>query len=68
MTQALTYAMPVALGAVLVVLVLGMVNLFRGGEGSRSRSNQLMRLRVLLQFLAVVVLMALVWFKTRAGG
>ena len=54
-----TYAVPVAIGAVAVVLVLGLVNMMRGG--SPNTSQKLMRLRVLLQFVAVVVIMLTVW-------
>ena len=54
-----TYAVPVAIGAVAVVLVLGLLNLMRGG--SPNTSQRLMRLRVLLQFVAVVVIMLTVW-------
>ena len=54
-----TYAVPVAIGAVAVVLVLGLVNLMRGG--SPNTSQRLMRLRVLLQFIAVVVIMLTIW-------
>ena len=54
-----TYAVPVAIGAVAVVLVFGLINLMRGG--SPNTSQRLMRLRVLLQFIAVVVIMLTVW-------
>ena len=54
---------PVALGAVLIVLGVGIFALFKGGDFGRSYSNKLMRLRVVLQFLAVVVLMSAVWWK-----
>ena len=54
-----TYAVPVAIGAVAVVLVFGLVNLMRGG--SPNTSQRLMRLRVLLQFVAVVVIMLTIW-------
>ncbi len=63
-----TLVIPVAMGAVLVVLGLGLFNLVRGGEQARSRSNQLMRLRVLTQAVAVAVLMAAVWWRSQAGG
>jgi hypothetical protein len=52
---------PLALGAVAIVLVMGLVNMMRGG--SASRSQQLMRLRVLLQFGAIIVIMAVVWWR-----
>ena len=49
----------VALAAVFVVLVLGLWNMMRGGNPSRSQA--LMRWRVGLQFLAVIVVMAVIW-------
>ena len=55
----------VALGAVLITLCFGVYALFRGGEFGRSYSNKLMRLRVLLQFVAVLVLVGAYWWKTR---
>ncbi len=57
------YAVPAAVIAVAVVLVLGLVNMMRGG--SPDRSQRLMRLRVLLQFVAIVVIMATVWAMGR---
>ena len=50
---------PIAIIAVAVVLLLGLINMMRGG--SPNRSQQLMRLRVLLQFVAIVVVMATIW-------
>lgn len=50
---------PIAIGAVAVVLVLGLVNMMRGG--SPNTSQKLMRLRVLLQFAAIIVIMATIW-------
>jgi hypothetical protein len=52
----------VALAAVLVVLALGLWNMLRGG--SPSRSQNLMRWRVGLQFLAVIVVMAVIWIAS----
>jgi hypothetical protein len=57
------YAVPIAVGAVAVVLVLGLVNMMRGG--SPNRSQTLMRWRVLLQFIAIVVIMVTVWVMQR---
>jgi hypothetical protein len=51
--------LPIAVAAVAIVLLLGLVNMMRGG--SPSRSQNLMRLRVLLQFIAVVLIMVTVW-------
>lgn len=53
------YAVPLAIGAVAVVLVLGLVNMMRGG--SPNTSQRLMRLRVLLQFVAIVIVMITIW-------
>ncbi len=51
----------VACGLVALVLVLGLANMMRGG--SANRSQRLMRLRVLLQFAAIVIIMGVVWFR-----
>ena len=57
------YIIPIALGAVAIVLLLGLVNMMRGGSGNRSQ--QLMRLRVLLQFAAIVIMMTALYFSAR---
>ena len=54
-----TYLVPIAIVAVAIVLLLGLFNMMRGG--SPNRSQKLMRLRVLLQFVAIVVIMATIW-------
>ena len=54
-----TYAVPVAIGAVAVVLLLGLINMMRGG--SPNTSQRLMRLRVLLQFVAIIIIMITIW-------
>jgi hypothetical protein len=60
MTEFLMFALvPIAVGAVAVVLLLGLHNMARGG--SPHRSQKLMRLRVLLQFIAIVVIMLTIW-------
>jgi hypothetical protein len=56
-------AVPVAIGAVAVVLVLGLFNMMRGG--SPNRSQKLMQMRVMLQFVAIVVIMLTVWMMGR---
>lgn len=53
------YLVPIAIVAVAIVLVLGLVNMMRGG--SPDRSQKLMRLRVLLQFVAIIVIMLAIW-------
>lgn len=51
-----------AVGAVAIVLGFGLVNMLRGG--SASRSQKLMRLRVVLQFVAILVILGVVWWRT----
>jgi NADH:ubiquinone oxidoreductase subunit 6 (subunit J) len=58
-----TILLPVAVGAVALVLLLGLLNMMRGG--SPNRSQKLMRLRVLLQFVAIVITMLAVWAMGR---
>jgi hypothetical protein len=55
-------AVPIAIGAVAIVLVFGLLNMMRGG--SPNTSQKLMRLRVLLQFMAIVVIMGVIWIKS----
>ena len=62
-TSCPTYVVPIAIVAVAIVLVLGLVNMMRGG--SPNTSQKLMRLRVLLQFVAVVVIMMTIWVMGR---
>ena len=57
------YLLPLAVGAVAVVLLLGLWNMMRGG--SANRSQNLMRWRVLLQFAAIIIMMAGLWFANR---
>jgi len=57
------YGVPLAVGAVAIVLFFGLGNMMRGG--SPNTSQKLMRLRVLLQFVAVVVIMLTVWAMGR---
>ena len=52
----------VLLMVVAVVLILGIGTLFKGGETSKKYSNKLMQMRVLLQFIAIVVLVGFAYF------
>ena len=57
------YIVPLAIGAVAVVLFLGLGNMMRGG--SPNTSQKLMRLRVLLQFVAIAIIMLTLWVLGR---
>ena len=52
----------VLLLAVGIVLILGIGTLFKGGETSKKYSNKLMQWRVLLQFIAIIVLVVFSYF------
>lgn len=62
MSSFTTFLTVVAVGAVATVLIMGLWNMARGG--SPSRSQALMRMRVMLQFIAIVVAMAALYFTT----
>jgi hypothetical protein len=58
-----TIAVPIALIAVAVVLVLGLWNMMKGGSGNTSQ--KLMRMRVLLQGIAIALVMFTLWVLGR---
>jgi hypothetical protein len=62
-----SFLIPLALAAVLISLAFGLYALFKGGDFGRSWSNKLMRLRVLLQFIAILVLVAAAFWRAKAG-
>lgn len=55
----------IAVAAVAVILCLGLFNMMRGG--SANRSQNFMRWRVILQFIAIIVLMAVLWLSQRGA-
>jgi hypothetical protein len=57
------YVVPLAIIAVAIILGMGLVNMMRGGSPNRSQS--LMRMRVLFQFIAIVIIMATIWIMGR---
>ncbi|MFN4297314.1 MAG: twin transmembrane helix small protein [Brevundimonas sp.] len=57
-----------AIGAVTVTLGMGIYSLYRGGDFARSHSNKLMRLRVVLQAVAIILLVVGMWWKSQNGG
>lgn len=67
MRDAFDILVPAALALVTLALGAGLFALFRGGEFGRSYSNKLMRLRVLTQAIAVALIVAAYWWRTRAG-
>jgi hypothetical protein len=59
---------PIALAVVFLTLCFGIYTLFRGGDFSRTWSNKAMRLRVVAQFIAILILVAAMWVKSQFGG
>jgi hypothetical protein len=59
----LDYLVPFAIGIVFIVLLLGLWNMLRGGGANTSQ--RLMRLRVVAQFLAIILILLTVYFTTR---
>jgi hypothetical protein len=59
METSMNILVPIAIGAVALILVAGLWNMLRGG--SPNRSQKLMRARVLMQFAAVVLMMGVLW-------
>jgi hypothetical protein len=57
----LPYALYAVLAVLLAVLAAGVLNLLRTDDKAVSRSNKLMRLRVGVQFLAILVIVAIGW-------
>ncbi len=57
------WVIPLAMGAVVIVLGMGLVNMMKGG--SANTSQMLMRWRVVLQFIAVAIMMLVLYIKSR---
>jgi drug/metabolite transporter (DMT)-like permease len=63
MRDILQVLLAIALLAVAATLAMGFYSLFRGGQFGRTWSNRLMRLRVALQFTAILILAAVFWLN-----
>ena len=55
----------IAIAIVFVVLCLGLFTLMKGGETGRTWSNKLMRIRVLAQFVAILIIMVVLYMAQR---
>lgn len=53
----------IALGVVVTILLAGLYTLWKGGDTAVSWSNRLMRWRVLAQFIAIIVIMTVLYFS-----
>lgn len=68
MEHVFTILILLAIAGVSITLGFGIYSLYRGGDYARSNSNKLMRLRVVMQGVAVVLLMLGLWWKATHGG
>ncbi len=59
------FLVAIAVTVVAVILLFGLYTLWAGGEVSRNWSNRLMRMRVLAQFIAVLIILAVLYFSGR---
>ncbi len=66
--NALTGFLYIAMLAVVIVLITGIINLYRGDDKARSRSNKLMRLRVVTQFVAILLIIVILLVRQNFGG
>jgi hypothetical protein len=62
------YLIPAGLLVVFLVLCFGIYTLFRGGDFARSWSNKAMRMRVVAQFVVILILIAAMWASRQYGG
>ena len=65
-SQPLFWIVALACLAVLGVLLVGIGGFAKGGEFNKKHANKVMRLRLLLQFIAVILILIFVWF-TKGG-
>jgi hypothetical protein len=63
MESVLRTILPFALAAVAIVLGIGLWNMLRGGSSNLSQT--LMRWRVILQFIAIIIVMAVIYLSGR---
>jgi hypothetical protein len=68
MQNVFTILILLAIAGVTITLGFGIYSLYRGGDYARSNSNKLMRLRVVMQATAVVLLMLGLWWKATHGS
>ena len=60
-----SFLVAIAIAIVFVVLCLGLFTLMKGGETGRTWSNKLMRIRLLAQFVAIVIIMVVLYMAQR---
>jgi hypothetical protein len=61
------FLIPAGLIVVFLILCFGIYTLFRGGDFARSWSNKAMRMRVVAQFVVILILIAAMWWSRSHG-
>ena len=56
-----------SVAAVLIILMLGIGSFGKGGEFNRKNANKIMRWRIGAQLIAVIFILALVYFRGNGG-
>ena len=67
MADTLFYLIVAAMTAVVVSLVIGIAGYGKGGEFNRKHGNKMMRLRLLFQFIAVLLILAYAYLRSQGG-
>lgn len=67
MADSLFYLVVAAMAAVVVSLVVGIAGYGKGGEFNKKHGNKMMRLRLLFQFIAVLLIIAYVYLRNQGG-
>ncbi|MFW8635026.1 twin transmembrane helix small protein [Cribrihabitans pelagius] len=67
MTDPLYYIAVLAVLATIAVLVIGIGGFGKGGTFNQKYANKMMRLRILLQFIAVVLILAYIYLRSQGG-
>ena len=57
-----------SMGSVVLILAWGLITMARGGEYNKSKSNLIMRYRIVLQALAVLIFVCLLLYKRSTNG
>lgn len=58
----LSYLLPLFILLTTIALVVGLYGLLKGGKYSGNFSNKMMRMRIILQFIAIVIAMLVLYF------
>ena len=59
--------MTLSLAIVAAILFWGVITMARGGDYNRNNSNKIMRYRIILQALALLVFVLILWFREPRG-